>query len=137
MKHKGAIIGLVIIVAAIVFCAVTFKGSLMNLVPFADARAATDSTVQIIGAPVDGSMNYSNGALHFDMKDERGDVMPVVFKGPKPEDLDTAMTKATKITAQGCYNKTQGTFEAAGLQVKCPSKYDNKPGGAERSYGAK
>ncbi len=137
MKHKGAIIGLVIIVAAVVFCAFTFKGSLMNLVPFSDARAATDSTVQIMGAPVSGTMNYTDGSLRFAMRDERGDVMPVVFKGPKPDDLDTAMSKASKITAQGCYNKTQGAFVADNLLVKCPSKYDNKSGGSERSYAAK
>ncbi len=137
MKHKGAIFGLFIIVAAVAFCAFTFKGSLMNLVPFADARAATDSTVQIMGAPVDGTMNYANGALRFAMKDEQGDVMPVIFKGPKPEDLDTAMSKATKITAQGSFNAAQGTFDADNLLVKCPSKYDNKSGGSERAYGAK
>lgn len=137
MKHKGAIIGLVIIVAAVIFCAVTFKGSLMNLVPFADARAATDANVQIMGAPVSGTMNYTDGALRFAMRDERGEIMPVVFKGPKPDDLDTAMSKASKITAQGCYNKTQGAFVADNLLVKCPSKYQSSPGGDERSYAAK
>lgn len=133
---KGAIVGLVIIVAALAFGALSFKGAAMNMVPFADARRATDSTVQVMGAPVNGTMGYSDGALHFLLKNDQGETLPVVFKGPKPEDLDSAMTKATKITAQGTYDPGQQVFAAENLLVKCPSKYQSAPGGSERSYGA-
>lgn len=133
MKKTGALIGLVIIVAVLAFSAVTFKTSLINYVPFREAMAATDSNVQIMGAPVNGTMAYADGELHFSMRENGTNaVMPVVFKGPKPDDLDTAMTKAAKITAQGTYSKTQQVFEADNLLVKCPSKYQ---GTTERSYG--
>ena len=125
MKSKGALFGIAIIVAALGFCALTFRGSLMNLVPFAQARAATDTTVQIMGAPVQGTMIYDSDvhALRFSMRDDSGQIMPVVFQGPKPDDLDTAMSKAVKITAQGSYNPSRQFFMASNLLVKCPSKY--------------
>ena len=125
------------IVACLAFSAVMFKKSLVNFVSFSEAAKATDSSVQIMGAPVAGTMNYDNTAhaLRFSMTDGQGAIMPIVFKGPKPEDLDTAMAKASKITAQGSYDPTQGAFLADHLLVKCPSKYQGaKP--SERSYGA-
>ena len=127
------------IVATLAFCATSFKTALINYVSIKEAKAATDTSVQIMGAPVPGTMAYDSaaGALHFAMRDDKGDIMPVIFKGPKPEDLDTAMSKASKITAQGCYNTNQQVFVADNLLVKCPSKYQGAgKNGGERSYGA-
>ncbi|BDI32294.1 hypothetical protein CCAX7_43450 [Capsulimonas corticalis] len=137
MRPTGLIIGVVIIISCLVFSAKLFKGSLINYVPFSEAREATGQTVQIMGAPAAGTMQYntSEHALHFALTDEKGETMPVVFKGPKPEDLDTAMTKATKITAQGSYSPATSTFVAENLLVKCPSKYQGSNDSGERSYG--
>lgn len=135
----GAVVGLALIGGTMAFCGSTFKSALINYVPFAQARAATDTSVQIMGAPVAGTMQYDSAAheLRFSIRDAQGTLMPVVFKGPKPEDLDTAMTKATKITAQGTYNKAQQVFVADNLLVKCPSKYQGAGGsGGDRSYGS-
>ena len=60
--------------------------------------------------------------------------MPVIYQGPKPEDLDSAMTKAVAINAQGTYDPKQQVFVADNLLVKCPSKYQGQ-GATERSYG--
>jgi cytochrome c-type biogenesis protein CcmE len=135
-KKAGLLIGLTVIVASLGFAGKTLKTSLINYVPFTEAMAATDSTVQIMGAPAPGSMHYADGRLYFSMRDDRGTLMPVVFQGPKPDDLDTAMSKATKITAQGTYNRSQQVFVAENLLVKCPSKYQGAKGNQERSYGA-
>jgi cytochrome c-type biogenesis protein CcmE len=133
MKKTGAIIGLVIIVATLIFSGTAFKKSLISYVPFKEAMADTGSSVQIMGAPVDGTMQYGDGSLRFSMRETGTDaVMPVVFKGPKPDDLDTAMSKASKITAQGSFDPQQHLFVADNLLVKCPSKYQ---GTTERSYG--
>ncbi len=134
MKNKGAVIGLVIIVAALAFSGLAFKNNLVNAVPFADAVKATDSDVQIMGAPVKGTMSYHDTAhaLRFDLKDTSGAVMHVVYQGPKPEDLDSAMSKAVAINAQGTYDAKQHAFVADNLLVKCPSKYQ---GTTDRSYG--
>ena len=134
-KSIGKVIGVTIIVACLGFAVYLSKSSLVTYVPFTEAKAATDSTVQIMGAPVAGTMQYDQSAhqLHFAIKDETGQVMPVVFAGPKPEDLDTAMSRATRIGAQGSYSRADGTFKAENLVVKCPSKYDG--GSQERQYG--
>ncbi len=136
MKNKGALVGLIVIVAALAFSALAFKNNLVNAVPFAEAMKATDSDVQIMGAPVAGTMRYDNAAhaLRFDLKDTSGQVMHVVYKGPKPDDLDSAMNKAVAINAQGTYDPTQRAFVADNLLVKCPSKYQGQ-GTTERSYG--
>ncbi|MGO8670049.1 MAG: cytochrome c maturation protein CcmE [Capsulimonadaceae bacterium] len=132
---SGKLIGMSIIVACLGGSAVLFKQSLIDYVPFAQAARATDTTVQIMGAPVSGSMFYDDAAhmLHFNLADGAGAVMPVVYRGPKPEDLDTAAAKATKITAQGTYDPRSHTFVADNLLVKCPSKYQGNPD-QERSY---
>lgn len=136
MKNKGAVIGLVIIVAALAFSALAFKNNLVNAVPFAEAMKATDSDVQIMGAPVRGTMTYDSAAhaLRFDLRDTAGRIMPVVYQGPKPEDLDSAMSKAVAINAQGTYDAKQHVFVADNLLVKCPSKYQGQKT-TDRSYG--
>ena len=136
MKNKGAVIGLFIIVAALAFSALAFKNNLVNAVPFAEAVKATDSDVQIMGAPVKGTMNYDAAAhaLRFDLRDTSGVIMPVVYQGPKPEDLDSAMNKAVAINAQGTFDAKQHVFVADNLLGKCPSKYQGQ-GTTDRSYG--
>ena len=132
----GKVIGILIIIVCLGYAASLYKNSSMDYVPFAEAAKATDTTVQIMGAPTKGSMYYDEAGhmLHFNLDDGKGATMPVVYKGPKPEDLDTAMSKASKITAQGTYSPAQKTFVAENLLVKCPSKYQGQ-GDTERSYG--
>ena len=136
MKNKGAAVGLVIIIGALGFSAVAFKNDLVNAVPFTVAMKATDSDVQIMGAPIQGTMSYDRDvhALRFTLRDTSGRTMPVVYKGPKPEDLDSAMSKAIAINATGTYDPKSGTFVAETLLVKCPSKYQGQ-GATQRSYG--
>ena len=138
MKNKGAVIGLVIIIAALAFSAVAFKNNLVNAVPFQEARQATDSDVQVMGAPVAGTMRYdsTSHALRFTILEKpTGQTLAVVYKGPKPDDLDSAMSKALAINAQGTYDPAQKAFVADNLLVKCPTKYQGQ-GTTERSYGS-
>lgn len=132
----GKVIGIVIILICVAAVPALFKQGAMDYVSFAEAAKATDTTVQIMGAPAKGSMFYDDSAhmLHFDLVDEHGSIMQTEYQGPKPEDLDTAMAKATKITAQGTYDKPSRTFVAENLLVKCPSKYQGQ-GDVQRSYG--
>ena len=136
MKNKGAVIGLIIIIGALAFSAVAFKNNLVNAVPFAEAMRATDSDVQVMGAPVAGTMNYDSSVhvLRFTMRDAAGMMLPVTYQGPKPEDLDSAMAKAVAINVTGTYDPQQKAFVAEKLLVKCPSKYQGQ-GTTERSYG--
>jgi cytochrome c-type biogenesis protein CcmE len=59
--------------------------------------------------------------------------MPVLFRSPKPDNFD----EAVRITAIGRYDPAQQIFLADNLLVKCPSKYADQKGGADRAYGAK
>ena len=55
--------------------------------------------------------------LSFRLRDEHGEVMPVVLRGVIPGNFD----QATSIVALGHYQGDH--FEAEQLLVKCPSKY--------------
>ncbi len=123
MKNKGAIIGLVVILAALGFGATTFKGSLVNYLSFPDAVRATDSTVQIMGVPQAASVAPDGAGLRFTMTDGQGHSMPVLLTGTKPEDFDSAAARGYKIAAVGTYDPSRNTFVADSLLVKCPSKY--------------
>lgn len=119
------------------FAGLQFKKGLVNYVSFKEAGTATDTTVQIMGAPVPGSMGYNQAAhtLTFSMADGAGSTMPIVFSGPKPDDLNTAMSKGAKITAVGSFDPKQRVFVADDLRVKCPSKYQGGQGsGREKTY---
>ena len=137
MKNKGAVVGLVIIIAALAFSAVAFKGNLVNIVPFAEAIKATDSDVQVMGVPVIGTLAYDSAAhvQRFAMRETAtNQMLPVVYKGPKPEDMDSAFSKAVAINATGTYDSAQKVFVADKLLIKCPSKYV-KGQTTDRSYG--
>jgi cytochrome c-type biogenesis protein CcmE len=55
--------------------------------------------------------------LSFRLRDAKGEVLPVEYKGVIPGNFD----QATSIVAIGRY--TDGKFAAEQLLVKCPSKY--------------
>ena len=137
MKNKGAVIGLVIIIAALTFSAVAFKNNLVNSVPFAEAIKATDADVQVMGVPVAGTLAYDSTvhAQRFEMREKAtGQVLSIFYKGPKPEDMDTTFSKAVAINATGTYDPAQRVFVADKLLIKCPSKYVNGQT-TDRSYG--
>lgn len=58
--------------------------------------------------------------VRFTLRDEKGDVVPVVFEGSPPANMGSA----TKIVAVGGFS--EGRFEARRLLLKCPSKYKSE-----------
>jgi cytochrome c-type biogenesis protein CcmE len=62
-------------------------------------------------------MKQEEQFLSFRLKDARGEVLPVEYRGVIPGNFD----QATSIVAIGHYK--DGTFAAEQLLVKCPSKY--------------
>jgi cytochrome c-type biogenesis protein CcmE len=135
----GPSIGITIIVLALGIGAYFFKGSLTPYLPFKVAResASTGGTVQIMGAPIKTSTQYdqTNGTLDFKLQEAAtGDVMPVQFHSPKPDNFD----EAVQVTAIGHYDNTDKVFQADNLLVKCPSKYAGQkaPTTGPREYTA-
>jgi cytochrome c-type biogenesis protein CcmE len=136
----GPVIGISIIVLAMGLGAYFFKGSLTPYLPFKQAIASGssgDGTVQIMGAPVKSATQYDqvSGTLDFTLQEpSTGDLMPVEFKSPKPDNFD----QAVQVTAIGRYDNTRKVFDADNLLVKCPSKYAGQkvPTTGPRSYNA-
>lgn len=96
----------------------SFKKSVTPYINFTEARASS-GLVQVNGVLAD--KNYvartEEQYLEFKLKDDKGQVMPVVYRGVIPGNFD----QATSIVAIGRYKGDH--FEAEQLLVKCPSKY--------------
>jgi cytochrome c-type biogenesis protein CcmE len=92
-----------LLVAAVVIGVTSFKKTMTPYIGFAEAQF-----------------------LRFSLKDTKGDVMPVVYRGVIPGNFDQAVS----IVAIGQYQGDH--FEASQLLVKCPSKYQ-----AEAEKGAR
>ena len=122
--NAKVIAALVLLAIAGVFGVSSFKKSMTPYVSFKDARRAS-GMVQVNG--VLANKNYvlkqDEQYLEFKLKDSRGEVMNVEYRGTVPGNFD----QATSIVAIGRY--TNDRFEADQLLVKCPSKYQT---GAEQ-----
>lgn len=96
----------------------SFRKTVTPYISFAEARNAS-GTVQVNGVLADKKYvaRPEEQFLEFKLQDDRGHVMPVVYRGVIPGNFD----QATSIVAIGKY--TGGHFEAEQLLVKCPSKY--------------
>lgn len=118
MKLKW-VVGIGLILASILFGVTAFKRSLTAYTTFAEAKR-TGATVQVNGVLADpGAVKYdlASSELRFPLKDEKNEVIDVVYEGVKPANFE----QATNVVAIGTYKN--GKFEADQLLVKCPSKY--------------
>lgn len=105
----------------------SFRKSVTPYISFAEARRST-GMVQVNGtiADKDYVLKPQEQYLQFNLKDQAGEVMPIVYHGVIPGNFD----QATMVVAIGRYK--QDRFEAEQLLVKCPSKYQ-----AEAEKGGK
>jgi cytochrome c-type biogenesis protein CcmE len=112
------VLALLLVVIGVVIGVSSFKKSVTPYISFAEARRAT-GLVQVNGQIA--SKNYvlkpQEQYLEFDLRDQKGEVMPVVYHGVIPGNFD----QATMVVAIGRYQ--EGRFQAEQLLVKCPSKY--------------
>lgn len=113
------LIGSLLVLASIAFGVTAFKKSLTPYISFSEARRS-GSNVQVNGVLANpATVRYDPGRseLVFALKDEKNEVMDVVYKGVKPVNFE----QATSVVAIGSYE--DGRFAADQLLVKCPSKY--------------
>ena len=130
MKPVKLIVGSLLIFGSAALGLSAFQKSLTPYVSFKEAKAA-GSSVQVSGEILRSQVAYNamDGTLRFPLKDHTGEVMHVVFEGGKPNNFD----QAESVVAIGkCEN---GTFHAASLLTKCPSKYEAEPGAAPQRPG--
>jgi len=109
-------VGLVVVGVAIGIS--SFRKSVTPYISFAEARRTT-GTVQVNGQIADKNyvLEPREQYLRFNLRDQKGEVMPVVYHGVIPGNFD----QATMVVAIGRYES--GHFQADNLLVKCPSKY--------------
>lgn len=107
-----------LLAAAVVIGVTSFKQTMTPYIGFKEARSASGQ-VQVNGvlASKDYVLKQEEQYLRFSLKDPKGDVMPVEYRGVIPGNFDQAVS----IVAIGQFKGDH--FEASQLLVKCPSKY--------------
>ena len=109
---------LALVIAAVVIGISSFNKTVTPYISFAEARR-TSGLVQVNGVLADKQyvLKQEEQYLSFRLRDEKGEILPVEYRGVIPGNFD----QATSIVAIGRYQ--DGTFAAEQLLVKCPSKY--------------
>ena len=118
MMNVKLTLALALLATAAAIGVTSFRKTVTPYISFAEARASS-GMVQVNGVLAD--KNYvakpDEQYLEFKLRDARGEVLPVVYRGVIPGNFD----QATSIVAIGRYQGNH--FEADQLLVKCPSKY--------------
>lgn len=117
MKQRH-VVGCIIVLAFVVYSLMSFSNSLTPYVSFAQAKTAK-SDVQVRGVLTSEKVTVADNGktIKFNLRDEAGEEVPVVYRGTKPDGLD----EATSVVVVGRYQS--GQFNADKLLIKCPSKY--------------
>jgi len=121
--NTKVILAVGLLAAAVVIGVTSFKQTMTPYIGFQEARKASGQ-VQVNGtlASKDYVLKKEEQYLRFSLKDPKGDVMPVEYRGVIPGNFDQAVS----IVAIGEYKGDH--FEANQLLVKCPSKYQAAEG---------
>lgn len=99
---------------------IAFLSNASPYVTVAEARSSTGDDLHLAGDLDKKSLesDVRAGEVRFTLKDEKGESIPVIYKGTPIAN----MGEATKVVAIG---KCDGdVFRAHRLLVKCPSKYE-------------
>jgi len=116
MKSKY-IFGIVIIVGFIIWAGISFNKTLTPYVSIAEAKSSS-SVVQVKGKRADdGTFDTADNLFTFNLIDEKGERITVIYDGAKPGNFE----QATEVVCVGQYEN--GKFHAKEILVKCPSKY--------------
>lgn len=121
MKLK-IVIGGIIIIAAVVFGALSFVESNVEYMNF-DRAISVKKKVQVKGVWIkekESAFNANTRQFTFYMKDDSGIEQKVIFSGARPNNFEIA----DAIVVKGKYEN--GTFHASEILTKCPSKYESK-----------
>ncbi len=127
MKRSNIILLVVIAVAvAIIFSVV---GDFSTYETFATATAKQGEEFHVIGVldeqkPMTYDPQKDANYFSFYLKDKKGKINKVVYKGAKPRDFE----KSEQIVLTGSMGD-DGTFDCSHILMKCPSKYT--PDGAD------
>ena len=126
---KGYWIAAALTLAFVGFGLTAFQKTLTPYLSFDEAKKS-QGVVQVMGALDKQSDRYdqTREELSFDLLDDKGGRMPVVYRGIKPANFKDAIS----IVAIGRVH--EGRVEAEKLLVKCPSKYQGAE--VEKTYAS-
>jgi cytochrome c-type biogenesis protein CcmE len=126
-KKTKFIIGGVIIALAIVYLIYTgVQSSAAYFLTvdelYAKGAAVENQTVRVSGKVDATTIEFNNRdlLLTFDVTSETGQRMPVIFNGPKPDQ----MREGAEAIVEGKYDGQ--AFTAQSLLLKCPSRYEEQ-----------
>lgn len=87
---------------------------------YAKGAAIENRTVRVSGQVDEATINFNNRdlILTFDVVSDSGQRMPVIFNGPKPDQ----MRQGAEAILEGKYDGQ--IFSAQTLLLKCPSRYE-------------
>lgn len=117
---------IVAVVLALLGLGVVVSAFLLNASPYVDivqAKASKADNLHVIANLQKETVSARDNQVSFLISDDKGNQLPVVYKGAPPGN----MGEATQIVVVG--GMKGDTFVARKLILKCPSKYeqDSKP----------
>jgi cytochrome c-type biogenesis protein CcmE len=112
-------------IAILVFAGIGVSALLSSSIEYANVERAEKlgKTVQIVGTWVKergSEYDQYRNTFSFHLKDQQGNVVPVVLNGAKPNNFEIAVS----VVAKG--RMDNGTFRATSVLTKCPSKYEGQ-----------
>lgn len=118
----GAVLTTVVVAGAICAGTYAFLAESSPYVTAKVARTRPGSSCNVAGDLLHDTVrnDLTSNELHFSIKDSDGEILPVVYKGSKPGNFDSA----PRVSVLGTYQS--GEFQAERILVKCPSKYQSK-----------
>lgn len=134
----GRLLGLLVIVSCIAAAGFSLRGSVRRSLSVKEVMASPGEPCEVYGEVVRSTVHadFRASMLRFELKDDHGDTIPVIYHKPKPATFDTA----SHAKAIGAYR--DGAFQADDLILKCPSKYISDPpvpgkaGASQNPYAA-
>ena len=127
--NKKLTVGLLFIIAFSVYGFFAFKENINPYTDFSGAESAWGD-VQVKGTweqNLTSNYDINSHVFTFFLKDEKGNVKQVEFKGAKPNNFEHATSVVVKGRMEG------DKFVSEKILVKCPSKYQSEQadGGVE------
>ena len=91
---------------------------------YGETPAIYGERVRVNGNVVEGTEDWNPKelTLKFTIADEKGDQLPIVFYGPRPDNFQRAASAIVEGELLA-----DGSFEAETLLLKCPSRYEEDP----------
>lgn len=118
----GAVIAAVLAVGGVALGVYAFIANASPYVSAKEAAANQGAAVNVAGTISHESVHSDAKAqlLTFELIDDNGDRLKVVYKGMRPTNFDSA----PKASVSGKYKN--GVFEADKITTQCPSKYESE-----------